>query len=473
MNNYEDIAKKIYEFESKYEIGKIKVNDLQIWPLIKSDIISKILHKENYEEDNISKISKFKKIKPAFYGLSNLLKLKNYKYILFTDTLEKRFLNGFYIDKIAQGIIDEFNEGILIVENPVNNFHYPLNECKNQNIISLRLFQVMGELIYFSKFKNFSLKIGNENIIKDILNDFKISFNYEIKVRRFLAYVNLFENFFKKLNLKYIFVNCYYCFPHIAAIYAAKKQGIKVIELQHGIISNKHRAYFFSKDVGKDLFPDYLFVFGDFFKQFFDGKNFFIDKDNVYSIGSYYIEEMKKGNFDIEIKNSSKYKKVILVSSQYTVEEKLLDFIIKVATKDKENFYIFRPRFLNKKLEVPNLDNFYLSLDEKEDIYKLLKMADIHVTVYSTVCLEALSFGVPNIMVNMDNFSKLYFNEILNDDSHTVYVNNIDEFLKVINFYKFAKREEIIEKSKYFFAENHKLRIKKAIEYIERKNFDK
>jgi len=129
---------------------------LKIWPLLKPIINNRlyqdIVEKENNKfkkETRIYKlIDKFIKIKPAIFNVNKLLK-KDYKYILFTDTLEKRLFKEKYIDKIAQGIIDYFGQdNLLIIENPVNNFHYPINKCQSKNIVSLRFFQILAYVLY-------------------------------------------------------------------------------------------------------------------------------------------------------------------------------------------------------------------------------------------------------------------------------------------------------------------------------------
>ena len=82
------------------------------------------------------------------------------------------------------------------------------------------------------------------------------------------------------------------------------------------------------------------------------------------------------------------------------------------------------------------------------------------------MCLEALCFGVPNIMINMNNLAKLYFGEILNDKSHTIYVNTVDEFINAVNSWQFSDKKDIIKFSRYFFKPNHKLNVRDAIEKI-------
>src|SRR5699024_3590183 len=86
-------------------------------------------------------------------------------------------------------------------------------------------------------------------IIKQ-MNDFIHGYNYYIKL-------------FSKRKPKRIFiVVSYECIPIIAA---AKDLGIKVIEFQHGVLTEYHFAYNFS-DPTKDInyIPDKLLTFGEY-----------------------------------------------------------------------------------------------------------------------------------------------------------------------------------------------------------------
>ena len=463
-NDYEFWINKIYVVEQKYKTENIKIGNLQIWPILKPQIFRKGI---NNKEVDLNARKKLTILKTAFFGFKNLLR-KDYKYVLFTDTLEKRLINGVYVDKIAQGILDELGkDNFLIIEKPVHGRHYTINKCQSNQIVSLNFFYVLAEFLYLIKMKKVNLKIEGEDILKNILKDLNVDIDYRYILKVFLSLVKIFENLFKRIRPKYIFITCYYSLSHQAAIYAAKRKKIKTIELQHGIINEKHIAYNFFKDFKDSVLPEHLFVFGDFFKKFFDNGNFFIKNENVYSVGSYYIEKIKQEKLEDNIisKIKKSYKRIIVISSQETIEPILLNFIIKIAQQDKRNFYIFRPRNIHKNLKIKDFENFYLSLGEDEDIYKLLKVADIHATVYSTTCIESLCFGVPNIMININNLSKLHFGKILNNENHTRYVSTVEEFINLVNKWNFNK-ESIIKFSEYFYKSNHKLNIRNAINQI-------
>jgi len=463
--------KSFIDIELNYKVENIEYKNIKIWPILKPVLFSNV--SSDNRKSKKEQISKFRKIRPAFFNIYKLFK-RNYKYILFTDTLEKRWLNNLYVDKTAQGIIDYLGQdNFLIIENPVNDFHYSIKQCKAKNIVSLRFFQILSYALSKLNLKNISLDYESKEILSKISRELNVDVNYKKILKNFFAYVKVFKVFFSYLKPEIIFINCYYSLAHMAAIYVAKNMKIKTVELQHGIINDKHLAYNFVKNFGNDLFPDYLFVYGKFFKNFFHDKNYFINSENVYSVGYYYPEKLKEENeFNalksiLDIKSNNSFHKIIVISSQITIEEELMNFMLNVAKRDPENLYVFRPRIIYKNYNTDNKPhNFYLSLKEEEDIYRLLKIADIHVTVYSTVCLESLYFGVPNIMVNIRNLAKLSFGDILKDERHTVYVETEEDFLSVINSWQFMEKHDIMRYAEIFFESNHNLRLREALNII-------
>ena len=64
--------------------------------------------------------------------------------------------------------------------------------------------------------------------------------------------------------------------------------------------------------------------------------------------------------------------------------------------------------------------------------YEVIAECDIHMTVYSTTAIEALSLGKPNILVNIDNLSVEHFGTVLGNNPFTSIVNSPEELIDVI-----------------------------------------
>ena len=456
----------IKEIETKYHVSSITLNGTQVWPFLRAAYYSKYGDCYNFDMPNKNRskdiFAKLKKAKNVVYGLDSLF--RKYDYLVFSDTLERRLVNGKHIDKIAEFLISELGEErVLFIENPVNGLHFNRSKISTQNIVSLDLFCIFCYLPLLRK----KLIINSEAILKEINEKYKLDVNYCMLILEFICYKNLFRFFYKIYKPKAIFINCYYSLIHQAAIYTAKKMSIKTIELQHGVINNKCPAYNVFCKLDKSFFPDYLLCFGDYVKNVFIGNNYFISQENIFAVGNGYIEyidKFYKGN-DVLLSTIKKYKKSVAITLQRTVEDKLINFIKETAIKSDNILYIFIPRDLNK--DYSNI-NFPLNviIFKNLDFYKIVKYVDFHSTVYSTCALEAPALGTPNILINIDNLAKKHYADILNDKEVTKFINSKDEFVKTIMNWNREDSLEIKRRHSKFYKQNHTENIRIALNKI-------
>ena len=462
----------IKEVETKYNVSSISVNDIQVWPFLRVSYYSQYGRSYIFDvlnnNSNRTKIifSKLKRVRNVFYGFWNLF--KKYDYIVFSDTLERRLVNGKYIDKIAESLIYELGEKrLLLIENPVNGLHFNRSEISIKNIISLDLFHILCHLHLLPE----RLIINNEAILKQINTKYQLEINYHMLISRFFRYARWFNLFYKIYKPKAIFINCYYSSIHQAAIYVAKKMGIKTIELQHGIINNKTPAYNVFTDLDKSFFPEYLLVFGDYVKNIFNEGNYFIKRENVLSVGSSHIDyinnkyKLSKETIQIFTNLRKKYKKIVAISSQWTIESKLIGFLKKSASLSKDILYIFVPRDINKNYPNVNLPENIIIL-KGLDVYQITKEANFHSTAYSTCALEAPAIGIPNILININNQSKIYYSNLLTNRDVTRFVDTEEEFVNTILTWHTKTKREIMNLHSGFYKENHKKSLRHALNII-------
>lgn len=462
----------IKEVETEYDVSSITLNGIQVWPFLRTsyDFQYNRCYKFDVLNNNSSKaksiLSKLKRVRNIFYGFWNLF--KKYDYMVFSDTFERRLINDKYIDKIAEFLISELGEKkVFLIENPVNGLHFNRSKISTKNIISLDLFHVFCCQPFFRK----KLVINNEVILKEINKKYGLNINYHMLISRFLCYKNLFKLFYKIYKPKAVFINCYYSIIHQAAIYSAKKMGIRTIELQHGIINNQHSAYNVFTHLDKSFFPDYLLTFGDYVKNIFNEGNYFIKRENVLSVGSMYIDyinnEYKPSNKTIQIFTNfrKKYKKIVTISSQWTVEDKLTDFLKKSASLNKDVLYIFVPRDINKNYSNINFPENIIIL-KSLDVYRITKETNFHATVNSTCALEAPALGTPDILINFDNLAKRYYLDLLINRDIARFVDTEEEFVNTILTWHTKTKKEIISLHNDFYKENHKKYLRRALNII-------
>jgi hypothetical protein len=464
--NAADFIRKI---ETTYDVTSLKVNNIEVWPFLRNKyyFTFRDLHDFNLDQETTLDLGKISKVlKNMFYGLINLF--KKYDCLILSNLAERRLINYKYANIKLNSLISMLGkEKVLLIENPADNYHYKLNSVSNKNIISSNLFLFLSYFLLFFK----KMNIENEKILKNINKNYNIEVDYHKLVSRFFSYVILFNVFFRIYKIKKIFVTQYYSLFHQAAIYSFNKLEINTIELQHGIINNEHSAYNILIKLNKLFFPKYLLVFGDNVKDVFKKNNYFINYDNVISIGYMYIDyinnQYKKSKDTINLfKNfRKKYNKIVAVSSQLTIDDKLIEFIKKTALLNNNILYIFIPRNILKDYSNRNLPDNVIFI-KNLNVYQIIIESDFHSTVYSTCALEAPALGVPNILINIDDMAKKYYLDVLTNSDVTRFVDTEDTFLNTILTWNTKNNREIMEMHDNFYEKNHKESLKNALKIM-------
>jgi len=460
----------VKEVETKYDVESIKVKDMEVWPFLRIPYYVAYSNKYDFnikQQKKTSLWTKTKRVKNVFYGFWNLF--KKYDYLVFSCVFETRLMNGRYVNKLAEFLMSELGKKrVLLIENPEDGSHFKRSKLSTKNIISSDFFLVFRYLPLLKR----RFIINNEVILKEINSKYDLNINYRMLISRFICYKNLFRLFFRAYKTRLVFISEYYNSMYQAAVYTAKKLDIKTIELQHGVINNKHPAYNVFVKLDKSFFPDYLFAFGDSVKNVFDEDNYFIKKDNVLPIGSMYIDyindEYKASEETIKMFSNfrKKYKRIVAVPSQKTIENKLIDFLKKSASLSKNVLYIFVPRDVNKDYSNANFPENIILL-KNLNVYQIIKEANFHATVYSTCSLEAPALGVPNILINIDGMARKYYSDLLMNRDVTRFVDTEEEFVDVILNWHTRIKKGIMDLHNGFYKQNHKESLKQALEIIE------
>ncbi len=434
----------LYELEEKY---KDILESIEEWVYLRVALGHQLKNPNTtqiYKKTDRCTILKkrIEKVKNIFYGFKNWF--GQYDYICFSDSSERRLIENRYKDKIIDDIIERLNRNALLIELP-NPSHY--KNIYTKNIVS-QSFLDMLTFIYRKVL--LSSVVSNKNL-DEILSRTNIDFDYRSIIKNTLLEIKIYTILFSIYKPKAIFINCAYC--RFGVVKAAKNLNIDVIELQHGVITEVHFGYISNIKLNDSYIPNRLLSFGN---NEYNIKNLVIK--NVIPIGSYYLDFLKsnfKQNKELEIivKN---YKYAVGVSMQDADWEYkgMLDFIEKVAKKDKDILYVIIPRKRTDNVKLSKNIILFNSLD----CYNIILHCNIHVTLYSSCVLEAPTLGIPNIMININDFANKYYKHIL-DQYHTKIVNNEDELIKAILEMSRLNKKQIQLKNEDIFVSNYSNRI--------------
>ncbi len=357
---------------------------------------------------------------------SQSVSFKNKEYLLI-DIGGVTWKNGevaltFY-DKIISAIGKEkcfifFNssqDSVFYQDIKTNHLEHLYDLTKEEHIVNAYGFVPQDIALKRNLIKTYNKLKESELFSKTEL--FNIAYAIELFYRNF----NYCSTVFRGSKFKKAFIICHYHKEYI--IYYLKKRKVPIIELQHGIIAQSDIFYVFPKVVatGRDkcLFPDYICVFGEFWKKvLLSGYEYL--PNNIYVIGDYMAGNINFfiNNNDTEIINSHFTKKIILVATQTYLEKHYISYVKFLSEQIKDNdewiivVKIHPAESLEKYADIRNLKNVILT--KNMDLSTLLSKSNIVISIYSSVLFDSLKYSLFRFTLLVDELSD-YVKEIINN----------------------------------------------------------
>jgi hypothetical protein len=186
-------------------------------------------------------------------------------------------------------------------------------------------------------------------------------------------------------------------YPERAAIEACKQAGIPVIELQHGVIGPYDLCYVFPRKAKLHCFPDYLFLYGPYWRECVDYP---LPADRVIAVGNPYLEARLEEHGGV-----AKVDEAVVIS-QPTVGAELSRFAVELSRRASFPLrVVFRvhPYEIDWQTRYPWLrdSRVMISDSRREGIYAVLARARMQIGVYSAALFEGLAFGLPTYLVDL------------------------------------------------------------------------
>jgi len=182
-------------------------------------------------------------------------------------------------------------------------------------------------------------------------------------------------------------------------IEACKTLGIPAVELQHGVMSRYTLSHsYVGEGRVKRTFPDYLFVFGDYWKETIDYP---IPKERIWSIGFPYLES------ELRTCSNANRKRQLLFISEGTTGGEMSRFAVELAaSRDlpwKIVYKLHPGEYARWRTEYPWLATAPLEVvdDDTIPLYRLFAESQAQVGVCSTAVFEGLAFGLRTLLLDL------------------------------------------------------------------------
>jgi len=441
------VIDKFLGFENKHKLYNKQILGFHYWNYIRFELYSNIICKE-HSYDNFLKIKKAPQdnkkhiIKNLIINLlKNPLFIRTKKDILILNSPRRVKKGKYYICPYTERILRHLQYSYYVIEVPYylyNNHHFEPVPTKNLWYMDGINCLVGWELRYLKTTqvpKN--LKAEIKNIIKALNAEFEMNFEVNKLISHITYYFNRYiimkkyiRFILKKIKPKCVIEVNAYSFENMVITEVAKELGIKTIELQHGVIGKYHIAYnYYNKPKIKN-FVDYIFVFGDYWKN---ATRFPINQQRIFTVG--YPE------FEKEVCNKKKkkdtYKKVILFLSDALFYKEFSALALDLFNKiDHEKYeIIFKLHPIEYGIAKRRYSQLYSSdikvIDNNShDLYYYLSHADYQVGMCSTAIYEGVGFGLKTFIVNRKG------HEIMEDlikENYAYLIDNSEDIICYLN----------------------------------------
>lgn len=391
-------------------------------------------------------------LRTLLYGL-NWLSWNKYKVWFFSSSLNLSLIDGILYDTVTSSFIDKVDDGLLIIR-PVGLFDKKKLWTKKYTSESILIIIVMMMKMILSVFIS--------NPFRNDIIDKEYTKNYKSIYTRFLAEYYVFSFFIKIFNIKKAYFVCSY--SYFGYIYACKKNEVKVVEIQHGLINDNHPGYIYKEEINKKLFPDELFVNGSRFKEVILNSSTIYNPEQIKIIGSnaLHIYANNKYKEDCQIKELRKYyEKIVLFTGQYTTDLKALKIIEEVQKRNQKCCFLFLTRRVEELNKYKRDFKDVVFYKGNQKFYDLVKQVDYHATVYSTTFLESLYYGVPNILFDIEDYPQNNYKEILDKEhSWILCASNPHEITSFIFNRRKISKKEITKSVSSFFCNDFEQNLK-------------
>jgi hypothetical protein len=227
-------------------------------------------------------------------------------------------------------------------------------------------------------------------------------------VRSTLALSGRYERLLDTIRPKAVMQVVHYSYRNMVMTPLAKARSIPVVELQHGLIGPTHMAYNMAPGRRPEGFPDYLLLFGSWWRENTPGLP--LPEERTPAVGFARLEDVRSSHE----RGARQGPHVVLFVSQGAVGDKLSRIAAELAARlDPALFrviYRLHPtEMATWRRRYPWLASAPLEVHDRpgESIYSLFTRAGSQVGVYSTALVEGLAFGLRTYLVTLPGHEDL------------------------------------------------------------------
>jgi hypothetical protein len=463
VRNLEEFVVLLHKIDNEVDVEKFKVNGVDYWPLVRTSLWMN--YREHYlakDKKNVRKVKNdFSKklvtfIRSFFCGhlfyLFKKRRLIKADLFFFGDISSLRVPFGdksTYRDAFFDPLIMELSQywSVFTIR---QNFAFvrPVRGEFDYEVIGLDFLLHSIKALFVTEKGRLTMEFKSEldkiRTNYPVLVDFVPSLKYlsrHISMSR--SFTNLMEEYLWIIDPKMVFLTHYNSHLATSLIYAAKKLGIPVFDVQHGVINNLHPSYSFvnRKIYGLNSIPDAFLI-----KDVFSYKVLinWIPANKIYLLPN-ELQASVLGSFaglgkDFleSLQSSIKGRKLILFTLSW--ENGINDLLEEIVNSSRDiAFFIFRlhpstPLWEEKIIRklISNIipeDHYRIHSAKEIPLNVLLELVDLHITECSSVVIDALQFGKKSVIISKIGLE--YYKELI-ASGHIIFTESVTEIIELL-----------------------------------------
>lgn len=438
-----DIIELIYQIETDLNPQDWKVNDVDIWPILRTSLYYELSMK--FLGKKSTKPKKIQLIKRVFKSILSLFSNFNThsKVLLVSDGISYLNLNLKLYQRFCDPIIED------LIENNISWDKWDIaGDLRGTKFFESRnINQSLDFLIFKSKFYKLKLNSNKDNFINklcDFINNKTdlVHWKSNSVEKKIIGICLMIEWYKKQLNpthVKIALIVSYYSDRGMALIKACKDLGITTADIQHGVQGELHAAYCYWKNApskGYNTIPDAFLVWSE---REVNQQNNTVVIGNLFE-NKWFMNDPDVLKMDSEFKTYTenlKANKNILFTLQYGLDYKECHFKLVYETQNNFNWLIrmhpvmtdIEKKEFVKTLKLYGIYNYEIENSSSVPLCVLLRNVNLHITHSSSTVLEALNFRVPTLLI--DKFGQEYYKDFLGGT--VMFSEDIEEQINLIN----------------------------------------
>lgn len=389
-----------------------RIQGVPIWEWIRNEVFGRIQNPPTSQEaEEYSKLKSAAKrgllfSRSLFYKNPYLCSESDVMFFGHRRTLEP---DGLWWDHILDPLHEALDYEYMHFEEPMWGPDWNhRRKAKTENLRYLDLIKYAGEILKLIR-PSISLSSAEVETLETIDAHLAAEFDMAVGVTDLAkdelatrkATLPLYRKLIQQVNPKIIigsgnFIN------QKTFLEAAKSLGVPTVEFQHGATSDEHVPYSFCEDCSVTYFPDYIFTWGDFWKNC---CHFPIAEDRIIPVGYPYLENRKEKYGNLEREN-----KVIFLS-QASIGKELSKYAIRIDDSNEfETIFKLHPSEYHLwENDYPWLKKSDINVvsSDTPPLYELFGKAFAQVGVYSSAIYEGLAFDLDTYLIDFPKIERM------------------------------------------------------------------